>query len=678
MFRWIPYAMVRVAMFFVGGVFAALWLSPMISRYVMVIAVVVLAAVYVVLFIFSRWKLLLGIIGLVTIFLMGSLRVDIHTAHNDPNHFLGDSIDFYKVRIIKFSEEKANSWRTEGEVISISHKSRWKDRTGRVLIYFNKKDFTEPFHYGDVLLVRGSPSVAGPPSNPGEFDMQRHLFFKNIYHRHMLRKDQVVLIDSGTGNGFISSAIAVRLWSDGQLKTYVNGKREQATASALVLGVTDGLDDDLLTAYASTGAMHILAVSGLHVSIIYWIILLFGKPLGKLRSGKVILAICSVVILWVYAFVTGWSPSVLRAVMMFTFVALARPWRQSTNIYNTMAASAFCLLVYDPFFIMSVGFQLSYIAVFGIVFLHPLLYRLWEPKHRAWDEVWKVTSVSIAAQIATFPISLLYFHQFPNYFLVANLLVIPASFVVLVTGLAILPLSVVPVVASAAGFLLQWVIYVMNQIVIVIGSLPFALVENIYIDAGQAWLLSAITLGVVMCIIVKRTGWLWLSFVLVIAFSTIDWLHFRRIVDRKHITVYNVRGQTAIDLTHRGRLLTVGDSIPAFQTASNRVRLGVKDVGHPAETVARNGCEVISWTDMTILMIRSTPFTLPRNQKVDFVIVSNNSVRSLTEIASQIKCGKVILDSSNSLYFASRLVDQQVPGGSVHSVLHHGAFQYSF
>jgi competence protein ComEC len=669
--------MVRVTMFFVGGIVVAIWLSPDVTRQAMTIGAIILTLFYL-LFVFMRWNLLCGTVGLLTIFLMGSLRVHIHTARNDPNHFVGDSIEFYQVTIKKFSEEKANSWRTEGEVNSVLSKGTWTERVGRVLLYFNKKDFTEPFRYGDVLIIRGSPSPVQPPSNPGEFDIQRHLFFKNIYHRHNLRMDQVLRIDSGVGNAFISSAITVRLWADRQLKTYVKGEREQATASALVLGVTDGLDEDLLNAYSSTGAMHVLAVSGLHVSIIYWIILLLGKPLEKLKSGKVILAVGSVMILWIYAFVTGWSPSVLRAVMMFTFVALSRPWRQSTNIYNTMAASAFCLLVYDPFFLMSVGFQLSYIAVFGIVFLQPHLYRLWEPKLRIWDEVWKVTSVSIAAQLATFPISLFYFHQFPNYFLLANLLVIPASFVVLVTGLAILPLSIVPVLATVAGFLLQWVIYIMNQVVIVIGSLPFALVENIYIDATQAWLLAAVTLSIVLCVILKQIHWLWISLVLVIGFSVIDWIHLDGIVSRRHVTVYNIRGQTAIDFIHRGRLFTYGDDIPAFQTASNRVRLGVKDTAMPVNSVERNGCLLILWNHLRILNIRSSSFVLPKDQEIDLLVVSNNSVRSLPEITAQINCEKVIIDSSNSFYFAERLLARQVPGEFVHSVLHHGAFQYSF
>ena len=670
MFRWIPYAMVRVTFFFVAGISAAI-VRPGVFTNAWLYATI---ACYLILFCFKKRWALTGAVGLSAIFLLGYVRVEIHTDRNNPAHFIHHTpSDFYKVRVTRYAEEKENSWKMEASVISVCSSKQWTPKTGRIVLYFSKKDFARPYQYGDVMVIRGSPSIVRPPSNPGEFDLQRNLYFKNIYHQHYIRAGQVKLVGKDNGNPFISTAIDVRLWADRQLKTYVKGEREQATASALVLGVTDGLDNDLLQAYASTGAMHVLAVSGLHVSIIYWIILLLGKPIEKMKSGKAVLAILSVVLLWIYAFVTGWSPSVLRAVMMFTFVALARPWKQSTNIYNTMASSAFCLLVYDPFFLMSVGFQLSYIAVFGIVFIHPHLYVLWEPKSRFWDETWKVTSVSIAAQIATIPMSLYYFHQFPNYFLLANLLVIPASFVVLVVGLAVLPLAIVPFLASIVGFVLQWVIYLMNSIVIIIGSLPFAVVGNIYIDGLQGLLLAGITLGVLFCLILKNIRWLWMSLMFAVAFSAFDWAHLS-LVKRDHITVYNVGGATAIDLMSGGKLCTYGEVDPKgvqFHIAANRVRLGVTSI-EPARHHAKQGNTLIVWRGMKILVVTSHP---AGNIIADITIISNNSVKSLESIKSKI----VVIDSSNSFYFASRLLRQPVPKGmEIHSVAHNGAFQYSF
>lgn len=633
MFRWIPYAMVRVTIFYVAGIACAILWPALVPVWLLIVAVIT--------YLFLRR----GFVGLLCVLLFGYARTGYHADRKD----LAVDTDFYTVKLTRYAEEREKSWRIEA---------------GNILLYFSKTDFKEPFHYGDVLVIRGSPVPIKPPSNPGEFNLQRHFFFRNIHYQHYITAGNAVLIKSNQGNSLVASAIRVRLWADRQLKTYVHGEREQATASALVLGVTDGLDNDLLQAYASTGAMHVLAVSGLHVSIIYWIILLIGKPLEKLKSGKAILATGSVVLLWIYAFITGWSPSVLRAVMMFTFVALARPWKQSTNIYNTMAASAFCLLLYDPFFVMSVGFQLSYIAVFGIVFIHPHLYVLWEPRSRVWDETWKVTSVSIAAQIATVPISLFYFHQFPNYFLFANLLVIPASFVVLVAGLAVLPLAIVPFLAKVVGFLLQWTIYIMNSIVMFIGGLPFALIESIYIDAMQALLLAAITCSMLFGLIFRNVRWLWMGLICVIAFSAIDWRHAFDVVRKNHMTVYNIKGKTVVDLVSNGHLYSYGEFHP-FHMSANRVRLGVKSTQATTDSL-------IIWNDVRILVgYKSIPINVP----VDFLIISNNAIDSIPSI----KCRKVIIDSSNSFYLAERLLRQPVPEGvEVYSVAHSGAFQYSF
>ncbi|MEI9920233.1 MAG: ComEC/Rec2 family competence protein [Bacteroidota bacterium] len=637
MFRWIPYAMVRVTIFFVSGIGVAIQF-PGIFGIEWVIGGTLLYLVF-----------RNGAVGLITIFLFGYVRTEIHTEKNDTQI----SVTHYKAVVARYAEEKANSWKLES---TTDH--------GRVLLYLSKKDFYQPYSYGDVLLIKGAPQLVKAPSNPGEFDLKQNLHFKNIHHQHYLKAGQVILIGHEDGNPFIAAAIKVRLWSDKQLKTYVKGEREQATASALVLGVTDGLDSDLLQAYASTGAMHVLAVSGLHVSIIYWIILLLGKPIEKLKSGKAILAVISVVLLWIYAFVTGWSPSVLRAVMMFTFVAMARPWKQSTNIYNTMAASAFCLLLYDPFFLMSVGFQLSYIAVFGIVFIHPHLYVLWEPKRRLWDEIWKVTSVSIAAQIATVPISLYYFHQFPNYFLVANLLVIPASFVVLVAGLAVLPAAFVPVIASVVGFGLQWVIWIMNSIVVIIGALPFAVIRGIYIDGLQALLLAGITLSVLLCFLLKNIRWLWLALLLSIGFSVADWIHVYSVVNKNHITVYNINGKTTIDLISNGELYSYGEFDP-FRMTTNRVRLGVRS----SKTLSGN---FVTWKGVRIFIAKGP---IQPGLETDILILSNNAFRNLPPV----NCKKIIIDSSNSLYIADELLREKTPSGvHVHSVAHNGAFQYSF
>ncbi|HWA32684.1 MAG TPA: ComEC/Rec2 family competence protein, partial [Cyclobacteriaceae bacterium] len=177
MFRWIPYAMVRVTLFFVGGILCAIRNPAPISFNFLCVGLIAFFVIYLMARRFSN--LLAGAIGLSAIFCSGFIRVQLHTNNTELNE-----IAFYTATIVKFSEERKNSWRTEADVTATFFNGTWKKTSTRLLLYFSKKDFTKPFQYGDVLLIHGSPSKVMPPANPGEFDLQRHLHFKNIHYRH--------------------------------------------------------------------------------------------------------------------------------------------------------------------------------------------------------------------------------------------------------------------------------------------------------------------------------------------------------------------------------------------------------------------------------------------------------------------------------------------------------------
>lgn len=221
----------------------------------------------------------------------------------------------------------------------------------------------------------------------------------------------------------------------------------------------------------------------------------------------------------------------------------------------------FCLLLYDPFFIMSVGFQLSYLAVFGIVFLQPKLYALWEPRRRIVDEVWKLSSVSIAAQIATLPIGLYYFHQFPNYFLPANLVVIPVSFVVLIAGLAISAFAFIDPLIVVLGWILTWAVRLMNFLVFTFDSLPYSVIDGIYIGQGQCIVLACLLATATLLLIQKKFLFLPMTLLFAIWFSVLQWQHFMNDVNVNITRVYTVAGHTLVNNVRYGSASTVADSL---------------------------------------------------------------------------------------------------------------------
>ncbi|MCI0751536.1 MAG: ComEC family competence protein [Flammeovirgaceae bacterium] len=687
MFQWVPFAFVRIVIVFASGIIWGIYWPDSINQSLAIYLLIISLIAYLIFFILQRKqsiKITLGWIAIPVIFFSGYLNVLFNTESSDQDHFIHEKneITFYRAVISKAALEKDKSWKQEAEVTTINVNGKWLERKGEVLLYFPKGEFQRPFSYGDELLIEGSPHELTPPANPGEFDYKRFLIFKNTYHQHFVRANEVMRMGYAPSSTVMKLAIQARDYAQQTLNRYVNGEREQAIASALVLGVTDGLDNELLNAYAATGAMHVLAVSGLHVGIIYWLLLLILKPLMKVKSGKWILAGISITVLWMYAFITGLSPSVLRAVTMFSFIALARPWDKSTNIYNTLAASAFCLLLYDPYLIMSVGFQLSYLAVLGIVYLQQPLYNIWEPKNWLLDKTWQITCVSIAAQISTCALGLLYFHQFPNYFLFSNLFVIPGSFIVLVAGIGVIAISFIPFLAMLIGLVLEWSIRILNMGVFAVEQLPYSLVENIYITTLQCWLLMGVFLFGILMIERRQFGYLPASFTLVAWFSVIQWIHFEEEINKSSITVYRVPGHSAFDLSKNGRTYFFSDTLlmndeerVRFHIRPNRLIRGISSIQDGIRSPfykELDGCSIIAWNGLRLLHIRSRHFEVPAGVTFDYVLVSNNALVAPESINTK----QYILDSSNSLYLAEKFMalakEQSLP---CHSVMHQAYFK---
>lgn len=688
MFRWAPYVFVRITLFFLAGILWGIYFPDSLNEGLAQALLVFLAIAYCAFWCLQRKGLYFfpcGGIGLLFLLLVGYTLVLLRTDSRSQQHFLHEkqALVAYKTVINSFSQEKDKSWKVEALIPEIRTAHGWKRSDGKIILYFSKKDFEKAPSYGDVFLIQGSPMLLSEPANPGEFDYKRFLSYRKIYHQDFLREGQVFYLAHQPSSWFMHRALQARSWSMKQLHPTVEGKQEQAIASALVLGITDGLDNELLQAYSATGAMHVLAVSGLHVGIIYALLLLFLKPIAKRKGGKWTIAIVSLVVLWIYAFVTGLSPSVLRAVTMFSFVALSRPINRNTNIYNTLSLSAFCLLLYEPYLIMSVGFQLSYAAVLGIVYLQRFLYQWWVAPTWLLDKIWQITTVSIAAQLATVSLGLLYFHQFPVYFIFSNLLVIPASFAVLVLGLVALLVSAVAPLAAGVGQLLTWSIQFMNTSVRTVEELPFSLLDNLYITTLQAWLLMLLVASFVLLFQYKRFQFLVLAFVFMGWLSIDQWIHYVQVVNKKELFIYRVPGHQAIDFMATGTAHFVADSSLhtdeekiRFHIRPNRLRKEVKgEVFSEMENVRQVsfGCKLIAWEEKTILLIEAKEAILP-SIHVDYLVISNDAI-TLQALQKKIIFEKLIVDSSNSFYFADKLMKEaERMDIRAHSVLHQGYF----
>lgn len=687
--QWIPFAMVRIAAVFMAGILLSIYYPEVISQELATVFLIIFTVIYfLVRFFLNRSpsiKVATGSIGLGVIFFAGYLNVILKMESHQTGHVLQskERIVAYETKLISPAEEKEKSWKRIGSIRAIRTETGWRSASGKVNLYWPKSENVSLLDYGDVLLINAAPREIDSPYNPYEFDFKRFLGFKNIYHQQFVKQGEWTLLKKSDEHGALFYAHRARNWSVASIKKFISSPREQGIVIALVLGVTDGLDNELLNAYAASGAMHVLAVSGLHVSIIYGILLFFFRPLGKSAEGQWIVAVVSLVLLWAYAFITGLSPSVLRAVTMFSFVAIAKPVGRNTNIYNTLAASAFCLLIYDPYLIMSVGFQLSYLAVLGIVYLQRPLYNLWEVRSAIMNWVWQITCVSIAAQIATFGLGLLYFHQFPVYFLLSNLFVIPGSFVVLVGGILLLILSPFVTFASWLGVALEWFVKIMNEGVFIVEQLPFSLINGIYISAFQCFLLFLFILGGLLLIQCRKFQPVYLMTTSVVLFVILSWHHTYTEIDKLNWTVYRVQGHPVMEWTKNGSSFFLTDS--AFRDDNKKIRFhiqpsrlvyGVRKV-HSVCSLPKSfkGLQFYCMNKKTFLWIKTKEFQLPERVAVDYVIVSNNAIKSFNQIGDHINFNQVVFDSSNSYRYCERLESEaKAMNKTSYFVLKEGAF----
>jgi len=606
--------------------------------------------------------------------------------------------DALMAEVVEPLTEKRKSYKTILEIKALKKGDNWQTVSGQVIAYFQKDSVAACIEYGNTVLVAASLNEVSPPQNPGAFNYKQYLEFHQINNQLYAPSEKWKFLEQEPKWSIIGSADKVRKHLMSIFKKYNIEGDEFAVGSALILGYKDELDKDLRRAYASAGAMHVLAVSGLHVGIIFVLLNMWLQFVEKMKYGNIIKAVLMLLLLWFYATLTGLSPSVTRATAMFSFVVLGKASKRNTTIYNTLAASALVLLIYDPYLIMQVGFQLSYLAVIGIVFIQPKLYHLWEPDfpilgkwgNRLLDSIWTLSTVSIAAQIATFPLGLLYFHQFPNYFLFSNLVVIPLATVILYTGVFMFILSPIELLCGVLAWVLKKALWLLNASVYYIEGQPYSLLSGISINIAETWAIYIIIGLVLAYFSVINLKYIRLAFFIIIGVLCLQLFESHQQQTQRKFIVYNIKKTAAYDFVDGRKNTLVADS--AFYSDENQLLFHVKHNWWEIGVEQTKFVDVKERTEQTPnLMLKdnfaqfydkkiavvdcNTYSTIPSPFAVDFLIISGNPKLKIIDLRKQFDFSQIIIDSSNSKWRAEKwLKEAEELEIKVHSVLHQGAF----
>ncbi len=407
----------------------------------------------------------------------------------------------------------------------------------KILVYSSDSIANLKIAPGKRITFNGWVNEISNSNNPGDFNYKRYLNLLGIRYQCYVKSGIEI-----TGYNHLNLRVSALNMRAKMLEKYaeagISGD-EFAVLGALTLGERNFISNDIKNSYIASGTMHILSVSGLHVAIIYMIINFLLAKLNKNKRLKLLKVAIIVVFLWVYGFITGLSPSVLRSCAMFSFIVIGENLNRRTNTYNTLATSAFVLLLINPTLIYDIGFQLSYLAVASIVFFQPKLTALIKVENKFLKYFWELTTVSLAAQLGTTPISLFYFHQFPSYFLISNILVVPLSGFVLYFAFAFFCLSWIPLLSSLLAFILKINVFLLNYSVQAIESIPGSVIHGLWISGLIMILFYALIGSFSAFFILKKGKYLIASLSVMVVLAGINCMNAIERQKQKVVIVYN-------------------------------------------------------------------------------------------------------------------------------------------
>lgn len=559
---------------------------------------------------------------------------------------------FIQVKIDEMPTLGKNAYRAKTlmlqSVDSLNHAQRIR---GNLLVYFKKDTISSNLKYGDQLLIKSQIQEISLPRNPGEFNYKNYLQGKHIFYQVYVNHNQYKILPEKAGSWLMTWTYKSQNYIKNTLQTFSGSKNELGIGEALLFGFDDDIDPEIYKTYSRTGTLHVLAVSGMHVGLIFMLLGLLLAPLQKLKKGKFIKPILLLSGVWLYSVLCGLSPSILRASVMLSFMVIGELIQRKSNHFNSLAASAFLLLVYDTSVISNVGFQLSYAAVLGIIGFYKILYELLEFESRLGDSIWKVVAVSLAAQTLTFPMSLFYFHQFPNYFLLANLLIIPITTLIIYNGILLLVFSKIVFAGKLLGACMVWLISVSNWIAAFIGNLPGACFENIHFSFPVLLLSYGLMIPMIIFFQKKELFMLKMSGALILVILCIQIQENYQTKIQKALIIYSIKNHNCIQFIYGPSSILYADTGLLNNKASMNLHLqGVyceKEINTYSDRKLPFNNNIITYPGGKKLMILNNN-SQAKNQNFELVFLDGKNFIELNSFLNNNRVKQLVLGGSLS------------------------------
>jgi len=554
------------------------------------------------------------------------------------------------------SQKKNGRFRAVASLFEILP-GRQKINRGKAILYFPKEGSEIQIPYGSILVINARVQPMQHKLNPGQFDYVTYYARQGIYYQLFLQDREFQILSGNTGNWFNHFLFNTKEKILQILQTNIKNKEAVGLAEALLIGYRNDLDQSVLTAYANTGVVHVIAISGLHLGLLFEVLMSLTSIWGRNGKKKWLQFAIVIPFLWIFSIMTGGSASVIRSAFMFSLLGIGGLIEKKGNPLNTLGAAAFLLLSFQPTWVLDTGFQLSFAAVASIIVYYKSIRQLVYFRNPAALKCWEMIAVTLSAQILTTPLIFFYFKQFPVFFLLTNLVAVPLSGWILLGELLLCILYPLQGIAIKLGFVLEKSILLLNAYVFRMDSIPFSSIRDIYVLPVQVFLLYVIVFGITLWLRLKLKTGFWIMFSSLLLFSIASLNQNLRIYRQQKLVILNLNGGPALLLVNgkSGVLLTNKPGKANYAPNNNKpetVKQYFKLRNLEKEELPAGGMIQISQEGRSILICRDKeinklPLPLP---KTDFFILSSNTGISMEFLFQKTHCQNWIADGTNSMW----------------------------
>ncbi|HEY6144164.1 MAG TPA: ComEC/Rec2 family competence protein [Flavobacterium sp.] len=577
---------------------------------------------------------------------IGASTQIIHTDSFQQSNYIHNKSNFEKSHLISVTiREKLRSSSYNDRYIVLANQIDDRVKTGRILLNVRKDSLNHEFEIGTHLQINGNLSQNSPIKNPNQFDYNKYLENKQIYAQIYADASEIkigAIIEKDVW--YYTSRLRTKIIQNLEKSNF--NKAELHVAVALILGQQQDISAEIIKDYQYAGAVHILSVSGLHIGFILIFVTFILKPFPNTRRGSFVKLIIILLSLFSFGILAGLAPSVLRSVTMFSFVAVGMYLRRSTNIFHTLLVSMLLILLFQPSFLFDVGFQLSYVALFFILWLQPLLSSLWSPENKISKYFWDILTVSFAAQIGAFPLSIYYFHQFPGLFFVTNLVVIPFLSVIMALGVFVMVLATFDCVPLFLAKSLEWSIYILNKIINSIASLEQFIIQDIPFNWQLLISVYLLIISAIIWFMKPSFNRLVLTLISIIILQMAYFGTVLKIQNQRELVVFNSKKNTLIAERNGNNIrLYANDSV--LKNASKNQTLTAYSMGNFSSMKSKERLQNLIYFNGNKILIVDSLGIYPKDIRPDIVVLTQSPKINMERFLQSTKPKMVVADASN-------------------------------